>query len=83
MFVRNYQTARRLGILSIFLAVIPLVFILVPGFPQGNLTGYVVIWGGGGASMLCALGAGLMGSRLWFIALLGPVLVIFLLFVSP
>lgn len=30
-----------------------------------------------------ALGAGLIGSRRWFVALLGPALVVFLLLVSP
>ena len=64
MLVRNYKTGSRLGILSIILAAVPLAFILVPGLPQDNLTGYVVICGGGGVSLLCALGAGLLGSRL-------------------
>jgi hypothetical protein len=83
VFVRNYQTGRRLGILSIFLAVIPLAFILVPGFPQDNLTGFVAICGGGGASLLCALGAGLVGSRLWFLATLGPAVVAALVLFNP
>jgi len=83
MLVRNYQTGRRLGILSIFLALIPLAFILVPGFPQDNLTGYIVICGGGGASLLCALGAGLVGSRLWFLATLGPAMVAALVLLNP
>ena len=83
MLVRNYQTGRRLGILSIFLAVIPLAFILLPGLPQGNLTGYMVICGGGGASLLCALGAGLVGSRLWFLATLGPAMVAALVLLNP
>jgi len=83
MFVRDYQTGRRLGILSIFLAVIPLAFILVPRFPQDNLMGYVVICGAGGASLLCALGAGIVGSRLWFLATLGPALVAALVLFNP
>ncbi len=83
MLVRNYQSGRRLGILSIFLAVIPLSFILLPGFPQNNLTGYMVICGGGGASLLCALGAGLVGSRLWFLATLGPAIVAALVLLNP
>ena len=83
MLVRNYQTGRRLGILSIFLAVVPLAFILVPGFPQDNLTGYVVICGGGGASLLCASAAGLVGSRLWFLATIGPAMVAALVLLSP
>jgi hypothetical protein len=83
VFVRNYQTGRSLGILSISLAVIPLAFILVPGFPQDNLTGFVVICGGGGASLLCALGAGLVGSRLWFLTTLGPAVVAALVLFNP
>jgi hypothetical protein len=83
VFVRNYQTGGRLGILSIFLALIPLAFILVPGFPQDNLTGFVVICGGGGASLLCALGAGLVGSRLWFLATLGPAVIAALVLFNP
>ena len=83
MLVRNYQTGRRLGILSIFLVVIPLAFILLPGFPEDNLTGYIVICGGGAASLLCALGAGLVGSRLWFLATLGPAMVAALVLLNP
>jgi len=83
MLVRNYQTGRRLGIFSIFLAVIPLAFILLPGLPQDNLTGYAVICGGGGASLLCAIGAGLVGSRLWFLATLGPAMVAALVLLNP
>jgi hypothetical protein len=83
VLVRNYRTGRRLGILSIFLASIPLAFILVPGLPQGNLAGYVLICGGGGVSLLCALCAGLVGSRLWFLATLGPALVAALILLNP
>jgi len=83
MLVRNNQTGRRLGIVSIFLTVIPLAFLLLPGFPQDNLTGYLVICGGGGVSLLCALGAGLVGSRLWFLATLGPAIVAALVLLNP
>jgi hypothetical protein len=83
VFVRNYQAGRRLGILSIFLAAIPLAYLLVPGFPQDNVTGCVVICGVGAASLLCALGAGLIGSRLWFLATLGPAIVAALVFYNP
>lgn len=82
--IRNYKTGNRLGVLSLLLAAVPLAFILVPtGLPQDNLTGYVVICGGGSASLLCAIGAGLVGSRRWFFALLGPAIVVALVLYNP
>ena len=83
MLVRNYKTGRKLGVLSLLLAVVPLAFILLPGMPEDNLTGYVAFCGVGGASLLCAVGAGLIGSRLWFFALLGPAMVLALLLYNP
>jgi cadmium resistance protein CadD (predicted permease) len=80
MLVRNYKTGSWLGFCSIVLAAIPLSFILIPNVvPANDLIGFFGI----GGSLVMAVGAGLIGSRLWFIALLGPALVIFLLLVSP
>jgi uncharacterized membrane protein YqgA involved in biofilm formation len=84
VFTRNFKVGNRLGFTSIFLSVIPLLLIFVPtAFPQNNLTGYLVLFGGVGGSLLLALGAGLIGSRWWFFALLGPASVIVLLLLSP
>jgi hypothetical protein len=84
VFVRNQKAGSKLGFFSIVLGVIPVLFILAPMlFPQNNLTGYVVICGLGGGSLLTALGAGLIGSRRWFLALLAPGTVILLLLFSP
>jgi hypothetical protein len=76
----------RLGFLSILAAAIPLAFILVPlpaWLPQNNLAGYIVICGGAGVSSLLAVGAGLIGSRGWFFALLGPAMVAALVLFNP
>lgn len=84
MFVRNYKTGSRLGVLSLLLAAAPIALILMPtGLPQDNLTGYIVIGGGGGASLVCAIVAGLIGSRRWFLALLGPATVLALVLFNP
>lgn len=75
----------RLGVLSLLLIAVPLALILAPipeWLPQDNLTGYIVICGGAGASLLCAFGAGLIGSRYWFVALLGPAAVLALVLFS-
>lgn len=80
MLVRNYKTGSWLGFCSIVLAAIPLSFILIPNaVPANDLIGFFGI----GGSLVMAVGAGLIGSRLWLIALLGPALVIFLLLDSP
>jgi len=84
VFARNFKMGNRLGLTSVFLAVVPLLFIFVPtAFPQDNLTGYLVLFGGVGGSLLMALGAGLIGSRWWFFALLGPAMPIVLMRFSP
>jgi hypothetical protein len=79
MLVRNHKVGGWLGLCSIVLAAIPLSSILIPSFPANDLIGYFGI----GGSVVTALGAGIIGSRLWFIALLGPALVIVLLLISP
>lgn len=84
MLARNYKLGNWLGFLSILLAAIPLAFILVPiEFAQDNLTDYIVICGGGAGSLLLSVGAGLFGSRLWFLALLGPAMVVVLVLYNP
>ena len=84
MLVRNNNAGSRLGFISVLLAMIPLACILIPAAsPQGNLTGYLVFYGGVGASVVMALIAGLIGSRRWFIALLAPAITIILLLFSP
>ena len=83
MLARNYKLGNWLGFLSILFAAIPLAVILVPfEFAQDNLTDYVVICGGAG-SLLLSVGAGLLGSRLWFLALLGPAMVLALVLYNP
>lgn len=81
--IRNHKMGSRLGFLSIVLAAVSLAFILLPGLPQDNVTGYVVICGGGGVSTLCAIGAGLISSRRWFFALLGPAMFLALVLFNP
>lgn len=86
MLVQNKKVGSMLGFFSIFTAAIPVAFILVPlpeWLPQNNLTGYFVILGGAGASLLLAVGAGLIGSRLWFLALLGPAIVFAFVLFNP
>jgi len=83
VLVRNYKLGNRLGFLSVLLAAAPLAFILVPGLPQDTVTGYIVICGAGGASLLFAVGAGLIGSRFWFLALLGIAMVLALVLFNP
>jgi hypothetical protein len=83
VLVRNHKLGNRLGVLSILLAAVPLAFILVPGLPQDNLTGYIVLCGAGGALLLFAVGAGLIGSRRWLLALLGPAMVLALVLFNP
>jgi uncharacterized membrane protein YqgA involved in biofilm formation len=80
MLARNHKAGNWLGFCSIVLAASPLSFILIPNaIPANGVIGFLAV----GGSMVLGSGAGLIGSRLWFIALLGPALVIFLLLVSP
>lgn len=84
MFNRNFKVGNRLGFTSIFLAVVPLLYIFVPtAFPENNLTAHLVLFGGVGGSLLMALGAGFFGSRWWFFALLGPAIPLVLMRFSP
>jgi hypothetical protein len=69
------KAANRLGFLSLTLSVIPVVYIFHPdAFPNHALTETLVLIGGVGGSLLFAEAAGLVGSGLWFIAILGTTL---------
>ncbi len=85
MFVRNKKAANWLGLFSILFSVVPLIYIFHSEmFPQHALTEALVLFGGVGGSLFAALGAGVIGSRWWFIATLGAALdVICLLGFSP
>ena len=83
MSIRNKKVGSKFGFLSIILSAVPLAALLAPGFPQGNvIVGYLVI-GAWGASALFAVVAGVIGSRWWFLSLLGPGIVTALLRLSP
>jgi hypothetical protein len=69
------KAANWLGFLSLILSVIPVVYIFhTDAFPNHALTETLVLIGGVGGSLLFALAAGLIGSRLWFIATLGAIM---------
>ena len=71
MPVRSYRLGNWLGALSIPLAVIPVLYIFrADAFPNYALTESAVLLGGVGGSLLCALAAGTVGSRWWFLATL-------------
>ncbi len=74
----NYQRqtfANWLGIVSLLLAVLPVVYVFhADSFPNNALTESVIFYGGIGGSLLAALLAGLVGSRWWLFALLGGVM---------
>jgi len=66
--------ANWLGTLSVFFSIVPILYIFHSElFPQDALIEAVVLVGGAGGSLLAALGAGLVGSRWWFIASLAAV----------
>lgn len=74
-FSRNSKIGNCLGFLSILLAIVPVLYIFhADTSPNHALTETVVLIGGVGGSVLAALGAGLVGSRLWFIAILAAAL---------
>lgn len=82
MSIRNQKVGNKFGLLSIFLSAFPLAALLIPGFPEGEIVGYVLCcaWG---ASALFAVAAGMVGSRWWFLTIIGPGLVAALLRFSP
>ena len=63
--------ANWLGLVSVLLAVVPVVYVFhADSFPSHALTESVVLIGGIGGSLVAALVAGLVGSRWWLFALL-------------
>jgi hypothetical protein len=69
--VRNYRAGNWLGFLSVFFAIVPIVYVFhADAFPNHALTETVVLLGGIGGSLIAALGAGVVGSRWWFTATL-------------
>jgi hypothetical protein len=80
--IRNKNVGSKFGFLSIILSAVPLAALLMPGFPEGEVIGHVVT-GAWGASVLFAVVAGVIGSRWWFLSLLGPGIVAALLRFSP
>ena len=65
------RAANYLGLISILLSAVPLVYIFhADRFPALAYTEAAVIMGGVGGSFLAALGAGVSGSRWWFLATL-------------
>ena len=69
------KIANGLGAASLALFTVPLVYIAIPErFAHHALTETLVLVGGVGGSLLSAVVAGLLGSRLWFIAVLGAAL---------
>ena len=85
MLIHKKKAANWLGVLSVLLSVIPLLYIFhTEMFPNDALTETVVLIGGVGGSLLMALSAGVIGTRWWFIATLGAAMdVAFLLSFSP
>ena len=74
MLSGNNKTANCLGLLSIFVSVVPLLYVFHSEmFPTHALTETAVLVGGVGGSLLAALSAGLIGSRSWFVASLASV----------
>ena len=70
--LRRRRVGNALGSISILLAAVPVFYIFRADiFPNHASTETVVLLGGVGGSLLASLGAGLVGSRWWFIATLG------------
>ena len=75
MSLHRRTAANWLGLVSILLAVVLLVYVFhADSFPNYALTESVVLIGGIGGSLFAALVAGLVGSRWWLMALLGGVM---------
>lgn len=71
MLLRSYRIGNWLGLLSIPLAVFPVLYIFrADAFPRHALTETVVLLVGVGGSLLAALAAGIVGSCWWFLATL-------------
>jgi hypothetical protein len=72
---RNEKAANWMGSLSLLLSVIPVIYINhADAFPNSANTEFVVLFVFVGGSLLLALSAGLIGSRWWFVAILGAVI---------
>ena len=72
---RRSAIANSLGLVSLLLAVVPLIYIARPdAFPYHALTESAVLIVGVGGSLLAATIAGFTGSRWWLLGLLGTAL---------
>ena len=80
MPLRNRKAGTALGLVSLLLFLLVPVYIYAPErFPEHALTESAVIFGGVGGSLLTAVSAGLIGSRWWFLMILGSALDVLLL----
>jgi len=81
---KKASLANFLGLTSLSLTIVPLTYIAYPEvYPDASLTEAIVLLGGIACSFLAALAAGFLGSRWWFVAILGSILVLCLLAFSP
>lgn len=75
MKLSRQTLANWLGLVSLSLAVLPVVYVFhADSFPNNALTNSVIFYGGIGGSLFAATVAGLVGSRWWLFALLGGVM---------
>ena len=75
MNLHRQTLANWLGLISLVLALMPVVYVFhADSFPDNALTESVVFFGGIGGSLFFAVAAGLVGSRRWLFALLGGVM---------
>jgi hypothetical protein len=77
--------ANCLGLASLVLAVEPIVYVFhADAYPRHALTEPLALAGAVGGASVLAFAAGIVGSRWWFAALIGPVLdVLVALLYSP